>query len=138
MTQFLHTYYHSLFCISGGWNKISHSKSFAFFLRLCTLLLLYVCSTFFLSSQIVASYTYLLCDGLAIGDSMNRLGNILDIRIVQSGNADSSIGGQIDSVFICQAMAHLGVHSCKRKHSNLTGDMRPVMFALGHIDQVVD
>ena len=49
---------------------------------------------------------YLRCNTLSISYGMNRLGNILDVSIIQSGKANPTISGEENGVFRSELIAH--------------------------------
>jgi hypothetical protein len=58
-------------------------------------------------SSVCMCYFDLRCYALAIRYGMDRLGNILNIPVIQSGKADPTISGKVNSVLGCELIAHI-------------------------------
>ena len=57
-------------------------------------------------SLLSAQFLHLRCNTLSISYGMNRLGNILDVSIIQSGKANPTISGEKNGVFRSELIAH--------------------------------
>mmetsp|Transcript_2527 Transcript_2527/g.5384 ORF Transcript_2527/g.5384 Transcript_2527/m.5384 type:complete len:432 (-) Transcript_2527:144-1439(-) len=71
---------------------------------------------------------------------MNRLGDILDVPVVQASEADPPILGQENRVFGSQFIAHVARHTREGEHSDLLRYVAPVVTAphlLQHLHQLL-
>lgn len=63
-----------------------------------------------------------------LGDLVDAVRQVLDVLGCHAGHRDASIFGQVNAEVLAQARALLGVHAGEAEHSNLIGDVLPVLL----------
>lgn len=68
---------------------------------------------------------------------MNSLGQVLNISAVDASNGDAAITSKVDGKLRLQAIHLFGLESSITEHSDLRGDMVPVVLGLVSVYQVI-
>ena len=57
-------------------------------------------------------------NALAIRHIVNSFGDVLHISCIQTGETDTSIPGQVNSILFGQCVTHFRRHPCEGEHTN--------------------